>query len=229
MKICKATALLLNYKRPENINLIIENIKSQSIPINIFLWNNNNEDNKKYPVDLQINSSLNLMCSPRWLMSSYSESEYFFSLDDDLNFKDLKVIEDCVSYATNHNCAIGYQGVIIGPSKEYFNSKHLGQNHFSPSINNDINVDIIKGRFLFCSKLQLREINFSNYKKADNYRIEDDIIISSKIDNKIIPKFLCNRFVELPAPHALQHQPEHKQSRQESLIKYYLKKNKFIL
>jgi hypothetical protein len=75
----------------------------------------------------------------------------------------------------------------------------------------------------------LREINFSNYKKADNYRIEDDIIISSKIDNKIIPKFLCNRFVELPAPHALQHQPEHKQSRQESLIKYYLKKNKFIL
>ena len=57
------------------------------------------------------------MYSPRWLMSSYSESEYFFSLDDDLNFKDLKVIEDCVSYATNHNCAIGYQGVIIGPYK----------------------------------------------------------------------------------------------------------------
>ena len=224
MKICKATALLLNYKRPENINAIIENIKSQSIPINIFLWNNNNEDNKKYPVDLQINSSLNLMCSPRWLMSSYSESEYFFSLDDDLNFKDLKVIEDCVSYATNHNCAIGYEGVIIGPSKEYFNSKHL-----YPRINNDINVDIIKGRFLFCSKLQLREINFSNYKKADNYRIEDDIIISSKIDNKIIPKFLHNRFVELPALHALQHQPEHNQSRQESLIKYYLNKNNILL
>jgi hypothetical protein len=227
MKISKPTALLLNYKRPENINAIIENIKSQSIPINIFLWNNNNEDNKKYPVDLQINSSLNLMCSPRWLMSGYSESEYFFSLDDDLNFKDSKVIEDCVSYATNHNCAIGYQGVVIGPSKQYWNSKHLGENHFSPNINNDISVDIIKGRFIFCSKLQLRKINFSNYKKADNYRIEDDIIISSKIDNKIIPKFLYNRFVELPAPHALWSQPDHGQSREKSLIKYYLNKKQF--
>jgi len=226
MKTCKVTALILNYKRPENINLIIKNIKSQSIPINIFLWNNNNEDNTKYPVDLQINSSLNLMCSPRWLMSGYSESEYFFSLDDDLNFKDSKVIEDCVSFATNHNCAIGYEGVVIGPSKQYRNSEHLGKNHFSPNVNNDISVDIIKGRFIFCSKLQLIKINFSKYKKADNYRIEDDIIVSSKIDNKIIPKFLYNRFVELPAPHGLQHQPEHNQSRQKSLIKYYLNKQK---
>jgi hypothetical protein len=221
MKTCKATALLLNYKRPENINAIIKNIKSQSIPINIFLWNNNNEDNEKYPVDLQINSSLNLMCSPRWIMNGYSESEYFFSLDDDLNFKDSKVIEDCISYATSNNCAIGYQGVVIGPSKQYRNSKHL-----SPNINNDINVDIIKGRFLFCSKLQLGKINFSNYKKADNYRIEDDIIISAEIDNKIIPKFLHNRFVELPAPHALWRQPEHGKSRDESLVKYYLNKQK---
>ncbi len=221
MKTCKVTALLLNYKRPENINLIIENIKSQSVPINIFLWNNNNEDNKKYPVDLQINSSLNLMCSPRWLMIGYSESEYFFSLDDDLNFKDSKVIEDCVSYVTNHNCAIGYQGVLIKEYNKYWNSEH-----FYPNINNDINVDIIKGRFIFCSKFQLRKINFSQYKKADNYRIEDDIIISSKIDNKIIPKFLHNRFVELPAPHACCSHPEHNKSREKSLVKYYLNKQK---
>lgn len=216
----QVTALLLNYKRPKNIYEIIDKIKSQSIPVNIFLWNNNNEDNTKYPVDLQINSSLNLMCSPRWLMSGYSKSKYFFSLDDDLNFKDSKVIEDCLSYVINNNCAIGYQGVAIGPSKEYCKSKHF----FSPNINKDINVDIIKGRFIFCSKNNLKTVNFSNYKKANNYRIEDDIIISSKINKKIIPKFLHNRFVELPAPHALCSEPDHYKSRQESLMKYYFNK-----
>lgn len=92
----KATALLLNWKRSDNLKIIIESLHSQSIPIEIFLWNNNFEDKTQYDVNLQINSSENLMCYPRWFMGAYASSEYIFSLDDDLVFKDSKVVEDCV-------------------------------------------------------------------------------------------------------------------------------------
>lgn len=210
------TALLLNYKRQNNLKIIIDRLKKQTIPITIFLWNNNYEDNERYDVDLQIDSSINLMCSPRWLMSGYSNNEYFFSLDDDLIFNDDSFIEQCHRYCKINNCAVGYQGVKLNKNKQYWTSNHL-----SPNPNKDINVDIIKGRFLFCSKQDLSKINFNNYPKKHNFRIEDDIILSSKILNKIIPKFAYNKFIELPAPHALMNQSDHKISRQWSIDKYY--------
>lgn len=210
------TALLLNYKRQNNLKIIINCLKKQSIPIKIFLWNNNYEDKYVYPVDLQIDSSLNLMCSPRWLMSGYSDSEYFFSLDDDLTIKDNNFIFECYEYCKYNNCAVGYQGVKLNKAKQYWTSMHL-----SPDPHKDTSVDIIKGRFLFCSKQHLSQVNFNNYQKKDNFRIEDDIILSSKISKKIIPKFAYNKFIELPAPNALMNQIDHKISRQWSIDKYY--------
>lgn len=210
------TALLLNWKRPDNLKKIISIIKGQSVPVQIFLWNNNPEDNNQYNVELQINSSKNLMCSPRWLMSGYSESEYFFSLDDDLVFADKFVIEDCYKFAARNNCGIGYTGVALDSQKNYWSSDHV-----LPNPNNDQHVDIIKGRFLFCNKKELEKLNFINFNKASNFRIEDDIIISSRIKTKIIPSFLCKRFIELPCPFPLHEESDHKQSRIEATIKYF--------
>jgi hypothetical protein len=61
-----ATALLSSYERQDNLSKIIDNLRKQSVDVDIFLWNNNPEDNPEdkteYPVELQINSSKNLMC-----------------------------------------------------------------------------------------------------------------------------------------------------------------------
>lgn len=216
MDVKPVTALLLNWKRPDNLKKIIYSLQNQSLPINIFLWNNNIEDQTKYDVDLQINSTKNLMCSPRWLMANYSKSEYFFSLDDDLCPNDPLLIEDCYNFATADNCAVGYTGVILSSSKHYWSSHHITPN---PSANQK--VDVIKGRFLFCSKNDLSKVNFIHYDKASNFRIEDDIIVSSQIKNKVIPSILHKRFLELPQPHALFKESDHKQSRVNAILKYF--------
>lgn len=192
----KASALLLNWKRPENIKIIIELLKSQTIPIEILLWNNNVDDHTKYDVDLQINSEKNLMCLPRWFMGLYASSEYVFSLDDDLVFNDLKVIEDCIDFIGKRDIAIGKTGVILNQEKNYWKSKHI----LNPDPNNDIVVDIIKGRFLMCRKKHISKILINDFINVDysNPRIEDDIILSSMINDKQIPAFLHKRFKELP-------------------------------
>ena len=48
------TAILLNWKRPENIVKTIKSIRDQSIPVKICLWNNNPDDKKNYDVDLPV-------------------------------------------------------------------------------------------------------------------------------------------------------------------------------
>lgn len=54
----KVTALLLNWKRPQSIIKVINSIKKQTVKVDIWLWNNNNDDRTKYDVDVQINSIL---------------------------------------------------------------------------------------------------------------------------------------------------------------------------
>ena len=213
------TALLLNYKRKDNLLKIIQSLRSQSISVDIFLWNNNNTDYTEYDVDLQINSSKNLMCSPRWLLSCYATTDYVFSLDDDLILADKFVIEDCVRRMESllSDTIIGYTGVSLNKTKDYWRSIHYRY----PNKDIDINVDIIKGRFMFMKRNFVSSINFTQFNKAANYRIEDDIIISSKSNNKILPSYLYYRLIDLPDPYALMNSYEHKKSRQDATNKYF--------
>ena len=213
----KATALLLSYSRQENLKKIIECLKRQSVEIEIFLWNNNPEDSTKYDVDLQINSSRNLMCWPRWFMANYSSSNYVFSLDDDFIFKDDFVIADCISHCEHqkNKGAIGFFGVHLNKEKSYWNSRHLNAGMSDK-------IDILKGRFIFCPKslLRLNEKPFD--VSVENPRIEDDLFVSSLFENKTIPLFLRNRFVNLPDHKGgLQSQNDHMKSREQNCHKYF--------
>lgn len=219
----KATALLLNWNRSDNIVKIINSLKSQSVSVEIFLWNNNVEDNNKYNVDLQINSEKNLMCLPRWFMGIYASSEYIFSLDDDLIFNDTKVVEDCVNFLKENDTAIGKTGVILNNDKDYWKSKHV----LNPDPHKNISVDIIKGRFLMCSKEYISKIPLNNFDNVHftNPRIEDDIILSSAINNKQIPSFLHHRFKELPnGGISLYGSVGHNLSRKQTTDKYFNEK-----
>lgn len=211
----KITALLLNYKRPDNLKKIINSLRNQTIPVEIFLWNNNIDDVRKYDVDMQINCSKNLMCSPRWLMGGYTNSEYVFSLDDDLMFSDNSVIEDSVKYIENIECnAVGYTGVILNKEKDYWSSLHI------KSGTEDKRVDIIKGRFFFTRRESLGLVNWTSEYKKENFRIEDDIILSSKLTTKMIPSIFAGRFINLPSRCALHNQEDHKESRTLTTRKY---------
>ena len=78
------TVLLMNYKRRENLNKIILALKSQTIPCEIFVWNNAPEPFVHADVDWVLNSSDNVRCWPRWLMGTFAKNDYIMSHDDDL-------------------------------------------------------------------------------------------------------------------------------------------------
>jgi len=203
------TIILLNWKRSENLKEIIKSLRSQTVPVEIFLWNNNKEDTYQYDVDLQINSSKNLMCWPRWFLTTYTSNEYIAVMDDDIIMKDDNVLGDCLEYVNRVDVGIGYTGVILNDDKNYWKSKHV----LRPDRDNDLSVDIIKGRFMFLKKSLIGNVEMIPKIIHEDNRIEDDILISSKLKNKIIPKLLHNRFKDLKSNDALYSQKNHKRSR----------------
>ena len=214
----RATALLTSFERQKNLDHIITNLREQTEAIDIFLWNNCAEDKTEYPVDLQINSSKNLMCWPRWLMANYASTDYIFSLDDDLLFADNYIIRDCINYLENNDCdAIGYNGVrIINKLQDYSNQQHI----IFPR--QDELVDIIKGGFFFAKKQNIKIPQNLLNTCFKNARVEDDIIISSFLGNKVIPSFIRNRIRRQAGfLNGLHSQPDHAQSRTQYMRKYY--------
>jgi len=215
----KITALLTNWKRKENLNEVIDSIKKQSIPIDICLWNNNNDDNTKYDVNLQFNSEKNFKCWPRWFMGSLIESDFLFTLDDYLKFSDNKVIEDVLNFylslehIKNLNPIVGYTGVILNKNLDYWKSTHI----IEPD-DTDIKTDIIKGRFMFMHKNIINEMTIENEPTCE------DIKVSSVSNYKIIPHFLKERFVNLNEMGVgLFGSIDHEKKRNEAVKKYFKK------
>jgi hypothetical protein len=184
------TAILLNWKRPENIVKTIKSIRDQSIPVKICLWNNNPDDRTRYDVDVQIDSSNNFKCYPRWMMASLIETDYIFTLDDDLMLADDNVIKDTLEFYESINIndtpIVGYTGVILNQDKEYWTSEHV---EYPKNI--DIRVDVVKGRFMFMNKSLINNITIENEETCE------DIKISSHSNYKVIPSILKNRLLNL--------------------------------
>lgn len=213
----KVTALLLNWKRPLNIVKVIDSIKMQNIDIDIWLWNNNVDDTTKYDVDIQINSSSNFKCWPRWLMGSMVEDGYIFTLDDDIMFSRDTFIEECINTYNSINIQstypiIGYTGVSLNSNKEYWKSNHI----YKPDVNNDILVDVIKGRFMFMHKQILNSVILENEPTCE------DIKISSYSNYKIIPSILQNGLINLKEGNeALHANLSQREKRTIALKKYF--------
>jgi len=213
----KITALLLNWKRQENIVKVIDSIKKQSVKIDIWLWNNNIEDKRKYDVDVQINSTTNFKCWPRWLMGSMVNDGYIFTLDDDIMFNRNDIIETCVKeYESikilDNKPIIGYSGVIINKEKNYWESQHIHQ----PDKTNNIIVDVIKGRFMFMHK------NILSGVKLENEPTCEDIKISSYSQFKLIPSSLFGGLVNLSeGMEALHQNATQREKRIIALKKYF--------
>jgi hypothetical protein len=221
-----ATALILNWKRKENLLKTIQSIRSQDIPIEIFLWNNNKQDTQYYDVDLRIDSSHNLMCFPRWFMAQFASSEYVFSIDDDKMFTHPSVVSDCIKFAKEKNASLCYQGVIFPEEMQLLKSKdYMKLKHVSAKKDSDIEVDILKGSFLFSSKKNIAKCLSGLDIDLYSPKVEDDIFISSKINGlKICPSLLADSIKEFPqAEESLCFGKMHLNERSEAINKYFIK------
>ena len=213
----KVTALLLNWKRQENIVKVIQSIRDQSIDVDIWLWNNNIEDKTSYDVDVQINSSNNFKCWPRWLIGSMVDEGFIFTLDDDIMFNKTDVIENCLKIyetidTTETFPIIGYSGVVLNEEKDYWSSTHTHK----PYEDTDIMVDVIKGRFMFMDSKILKNVLLENEPTCE------DIKISSYSNYKVIPSLLSNGLTNLKeGREALHKSLEQKEKRTVAVKKYF--------
>ena len=214
----KVTALLLNWKRQDNIVKVIQSIKDQTVDIKIWLWNNNIEDKTIYNVDVQINSSENFKCWPRWLIGSMVDEGYIFTLDDDIMFNKTNVIENCLKYYKSIDLKkefpiIGYSGVVLDDEMGYWTSKHIS----NPIEDEDIKVDIVKGRFMFMDKNILSKVGLENEPTCE------DIKISSYSNYKVLPSVIYNGLTNLEeGAEALHASPEQREKRDIATKKYFI-------
>jgi glycosyltransferase involved in cell wall biosynthesis len=215
----EASAIITNYSRPDNVKKIIACLRGQTSSVEIIIINNGDSEHR-YDVELQIDSSKNLMCLPRWFACNYASAPYVFCLDDDLMFADDSVVADCIKYSKENRCAVGGFGVVLN-GVNYWRSRHVKAN-----VGESFEVDILKGRFIFTDKRFFKNapLIVADAISYNAPRFEDDIFISSHIDKKIVPKFLANRLIELPeGEFSLCQQPDHRESRISATTKYFNK------
>ena len=209
----RVTALLLNWKRPENLPRVVDSIRRQTVPISIWLWDNAG-GHDDFGADVVIRASENLLCWPRWLMGALTQGDYVFSLDDDLMFTDERLIEKCIGRMEQlgdevPGTVLGRSGAVLNSQKHYSSSEHI-----EAVESRDLAADILKGQFLFFSRALLEFISL----QREN---EDDIKVSATAARCIIPSFMWGAFADLPSHDGLWQQAGHFERRNAAVLRYF--------
>ncbi|MCK4283138.1 MAG: glycosyltransferase family 2 protein, partial [Candidatus Brocadiae bacterium] len=207
------TVCLLNWQRPENIGRVLDSIAAQTVKAQVFLWNNGDpvqfsqNGGPQRPivenplVALEVQAGRNLGCFPRWWLASLAETDYVCSMDDDLTFKDKRVLEDAMA-ASGEECPdgiVGFFGWSQVEGKDYGRGRHHNGTH------KGTRCDIIKGRFMLLRRALLAKVPLEIPLLAGieglSHR-EDDVYLSLCIsggrkDHHLVPARLGHRWKEL--------------------------------
>ncbi len=226
------TVVLLNWQRPQNIAAVLDSIASQTVPAQVCLWNNGEPlPVREHPlVKAYVESSRNLGCFPRWALAALADTEFVCSMDDDLLFKDPRVLEDGVA-ACREECPDGIVGFFGWSEVEAKDYRH-GRHHNGTTTGT--RCDVVKGRFMLFRRALLERVPMEIPPLAGldgvSHR-EDDLYLSLCIsggrkDWHRIPARLGKRWKELPQRGAsASAQPGHYRRRDRAvrLIKQWLK------
>ncbi|MBT8396328.1 MAG: hypothetical protein HKO65_06270 [Gemmatimonadetes bacterium] len=219
------TVCLLNWKRPENLPLVLEGIASQSVETRVFLWDNGQKPIEDPRIDWRIRSSANMACWPRWFMAVHADTPWVCSLDDDLRFGDPHVLRDGILAAEGLEAdqLVGPFGRNLSPGLSYSE----GSNVWGPEDGEeeDWNVDIIKGRHIVARTETLKD----RLPLFCSTPTEDDIAVCGLVaegrrHHHVRPHTYLHRlqrFQELPAPHAIWERPGHLSRRDEVARRYF--------
>jgi hypothetical protein len=212
------TVLLLNWKRPQNLQKVIASIERQSRRPKIFVWNNGGPL-KDSRIDWMVNSSSNKACWPRWTIGAMAETEFVCSLDDDFAFGDEWVLEDLLHYLRTldrPDRLVGAHGVILDSSTPYDQCTQV-----EPTPHGDVAVDIVKGKLLACRRDTLRTLEMASEPREDDIAISGLAARGRPLYHRV-PRLFHNRMISLPELGVgLSQQPEHRQSREAARRKYF--------
>jgi GT2 family glycosyltransferase len=222
------TVVLLNYRRPGNIPVILESIRRQTIRPVVFLWNNGPDDVDFLGVDRYEKSGRNVGCMARWELAREADTPYVMSLDDDYCFARDDALEDVVkSLRAMDDPAriIGPVGCRFGTSLSYAERTDVYADNVRTGRGEGRDfayeaVDMIKGRCMALRRDRIETLELPDER-------EDDIFLSAAFADgrrnfHRIPGRLKGAFRALPEFGVGNWQrPEHLESRERATAKYF--------
>lgn len=112
------TAILTAYRRPDNMKLIVDAVRSQSkSPSEVWLWHNYHEDSENLDynslnIDKYCKSNHNWKFFGRFAMATMVTTEYIAFFDDD-TVPGIRWFENCLKSMTTKEGLYGSAGVIL--------------------------------------------------------------------------------------------------------------------
>jgi hypothetical protein len=225
------TILLLNYRRPANIPVILDSIRRQTVKPVVFLWNNGPDDVNLTGIDRYEVAGENQGCMARWKMALHATTPWIMSLDDDLCFaRDdaLETILQTLRTLDDPARIIGPAGCNFHNNPKYSQRRDVYAGYASEPfsepvdlpVRHDQAVDMIKGRSMALRRDQLEDLVFPDER-------EDDIFLSAALAagrGKFhrVPTCLNSAFRELPELGVGNwFEPEHLNSRNRAIARYF--------
>lgn len=236
----RITVGILNYRRPPNVDLIVSALRSQSIPCDIFLWDNSGEGQSFADVDWVVRSSVNAYCWPRWFLLSNAATETVMTLDDDLSLASPAALEAIVASLdklTHHYEILGPEGVVLDGDSGYFPryGGRVVRDEVPAGLRSSLHViagaadrrvDIVKGRSMAMRSELIRAV-LPMFVGRDE--VCDDIAVSAlaaegRIRAHRVPSAFAGLFVDLPlknAPMALSMRADWREVREAACCRYF--------
>ncbi len=224
------TIILLNYRRPANIPIILDSIRRQTIKPVVFLWNNGADDVNLPGVDRYESSSENVGCMVRWKLAREADTPYVMSLDDDLCFARDDALADVVeSLRAMDDPAriVGPVGCRFGENPGYTERRDVCAGYARADMAEQAipttgyeAVDMVKGRSMALRRDRLDGLEFPEER-------EDDIFLSAALAGgrprfHRIPLRLKYAFRQLPELGVANwRMPGHLDSRDRAAAEYF--------
>jgi len=151
----RVTAILLNYKRPENYPELVERLKNQEdVDLDIWVWDSG---------DLPSIEGVKIFKDPinpglfiRWELARFVKTEYILFIDDDVIPLDNRVLIDTIKAQQKYtiDTVVGWKGVRIkGGHNE---SQHVHSKH----VKEDFGVHFCKGNYMLFNKQNIANLKY---------------------------------------------------------------------
>ncbi len=209
------TVVLTNWKRPKNLRMLLDALSCQTVKPDIFLWNNGAEFSHPV-VDWQVDSSVNMLCWPRWWMASCAQTEFTCIMDDDLMPTDGRLLQDMLKVLSKTSDAtiVGLFGMNLLEGKEY---RYCTQVRPSDA---DQPADIIKGRFMMMRTSALAAVPLQPRPERHSLMCEDimvsGLLAKGMLARHLVPRGFVGRLKELSNEHSLYKMPDHFEHREKA-------------
>lgn len=131
------TAILMSYKRKPNMEKIVETYRSQSVPVEIWMINNNGLED--FGADKLIAVPWNAGEMARYIWCARPETDWVCFQDDDFIIQDNRFVEDAIGLVEER------PGYLVGVAGMNINWET--QNMYAPEAKKDRGAAILKGHF----------------------------------------------------------------------------------